>query len=172
MYWEDNVAYNLSTTTSLMQLIWDYQISGNRRSKEVAVSYGEGIKNHLTYTSEHSRIFQTAKSIAQVYQLTEDPDLLLALKKLTVSKGSYGPFVYDPEGYLLLAKDRSFDSTTYKTQTDVGGMINIWEITGIDIWKQMSLRTAKYWNNTYMGKSPFHRIAGNYKNFLHFSSKL
>ena len=41
MYWEDNVAYNLATTTSLMQLIWDYQLSGNRRSKEVAVYYGE-----------------------------------------------------------------------------------------------------------------------------------
>lgn len=168
MYWEDNVAYNLATTTSLMQLIWDYQLSGNRRSKEVAVSYGEGIKNHLTYTSEHSRIFQTAKSIAQVYQLTEDPDLLLALKKLTVSKGSYGPFVYDPETYLLLAKDRTYDSTTYKTQTDVGGMINVWEITGMDVWKQMSLRTAEFWNNTYMGKNPFHRIAGNYKSFLYY----
>jgi hypothetical protein len=168
MYWEDNVAFNYATTTSLMQLIWDYQISGNKRSKEVAISYGEGIKNHLTYTSEQSRIFQTAKSIAQVYQLTEDPDLLLALKKLTVSKGSNGPFVYDPEGYLLLAKDRTYDSTTYKTQTDVGGMINIWEITGIDIWKQMSLRTAEFWNNIYMGKNPFHRIAGNYKNFLYY----
>ena len=33
MYWEDNVAYNLSTTTSLMQLIWDYQISGNTGKK-------------------------------------------------------------------------------------------------------------------------------------------
>lgn len=170
MYWEDNVAFNLATTTSLMQLIWDYHISGNRRSKEVAISYGEGIKNHLTYTSEHSRIFQTAKSIAQVYQLTEDPDLLLSLQKLTLSSGSNGPFVYDPEGYLLLAKDRTFDSTTYKSQTDVGGMINIWEITGIDIWKQMSLRTAEYWNNFYMGKSPFHRIAGNYKSFLYYNS--
>ena len=170
MYWEDNVAFNLATTTNLMQLIWDYQISGNRRSKEVAISYGEGIKNHLTYTTEHSRIFQTAKSIAQVYQLTEDPNLNLALSKLTLSSGSYGPFVYDPEGYLLLAKDRTYDSTTYKTQTDVGGMINVWEITGTDIWKQMALRTAEYWNNTYMGKDPFHRIAGNYKNFLYYNS--
>ena len=170
MYWEDNVAYNLATTTSLMQLIWDYQISGNKRSKDVAVNYGEGIKNYLTYTTEHSRIFQTAKSIAQVYQLTEDPDLLLSLKKLTTSSGSFGPFVYDPETYLLLAKDRTYDSTIYKTQTDVGGIINIWEITGINIWKQMSLRTAEFWNNTYMGKEPFHRIAGNYKNFLYYNS--
>jgi hypothetical protein len=44
--------------------------------------------------------------------------------------------VYDKDGALLLSKIKAYESTTYKTNTDVGSIIEAWKITGSDIFKQ------------------------------------
>ena len=71
---------------------------------------------------------------------------------------------------LLLAKDRTFDSTTYKLSNRcrrndkcMGDYRDGYLETNVSSYH------AEFWNNTYMGKNPFHRIAGNYKNFLYYN---
>jgi hypothetical protein len=176
MYWESEPAFNLATTTSLMKFIWDYQISGNRRSKDVVIDYGEGFKNNFDYTNRYFRTLPNLKTIAHAYQFTGDYDLLLATEKLKNSYSSItnqsGPLVYDVDGALLLSKIKAYDSTTYKTNTDVGSIIEAWKVTGSDIFKQMALRVAEYWRNSKMGRNPLTRVSGIYDNFLFYNSGL
>jgi len=85
---------------------------------------------------------------------------------------SNGPLVYDPETELFVTKNKAFDSTTYKVNTDVGAMIDAWEVTGIDVFKQMALRSAKYFKDQKMGLNPYIRINGKYDIFLFNNTNL
>jgi hypothetical protein len=179
MYWESNSVYNLATSGDILNFIWDYQISGDRRSKDVALSYGVNFKNNFKYNTKLFRTLPNSKHIAHSYQLSGDYEMLLAIEKL---KNSYnttsslssplGPLFYDVDGSLLLSKLRAYGSSTYKTNTDVGSLIETWKVTGSDVFKQMSLRLADYWRNSKMGRSPLVRIYGQYDTFLHYNSGL
>ena len=170
-YWETNSAYNL-TTTSILKFIWDYQITGNRRSKDVVVDYGEAVKNHLDPDVRVFRNLPTLKAIANTYQLTGDYDILLKLLQSKNGEDGNGPLTYDPDTELYITKNKAYDSTTYKTNTDVGSIINAWEVTGDDTFKQMALRTGEYFKNQKMGKNPLIRISGIYDLFLYNNTNL
>jgi hypothetical protein len=176
MYWEDAPAGNLATSGDILNFIWDYQISGDRRSKEVALSYGVGFKNNFNYNQRQFRTLPNIKHIAHAYQLSGDYEMLLSIEKLKNSYSSIvnqsGPLVYDKDGALLLSKIKAYESTTYKTNTDVGSIIEAWKITGSDIFKQMALRLAKYWKDAKMGKDAFTRIYGQYDTFLYYNTDL
>lgn len=171
-YWETNSAYNLATTTSILKFIWDYQITGNRRSKDVVVDYGEAVKNHLDPDARVFRNLPTLKAIANTYQLTGDYDILLKLLQSKNGEDGNGPLTYDPDTELYITKNKAYDSTTYKTNTDVGSIINAWEVTGDNIFKQMALRIGEYFKNQKMGKNPLIRISGIYDLFLYNNTNL
>jgi len=176
MYWEKDPGYNLATSGDILPFIWDYHISGDRRSKDVAIDYGNGFKNNFSYTTRRFRTLPNIKHITHAYQLSGDYEMLLAVEKLKNSYSSIvnqsGPLVYDKDGALLLSKIKAYDSTTYKTNTDVGSFIQSWKVTGSDVFKQIALRLAKYWRNTKMGKDALTRIYGQYDTFLYYNSGL
>jgi len=176
MYWERDPGYNLATSGDILNFIWDYQISGNRRSKDVAIDYGNGFKNNFSYTTRQFRTLPNIKHIAHAYQFSGDYEMLLAVEKLKNSYSSIvnqsGPLVYDKDGALLLSKIKAYESTTYKTNTDVGSIIEAWKVTGSDVFKQMALRLANYWRNAKMGKDALTRIYGQYDTFLYYNTGL
>lgn len=171
-YWETNSNFNLSTTTSLLKFIWDYHITGNKRSKDIVVNYGEAVKNHLDPNLRKFRTLPTLKTVAHAYQFLGDYDIYLKLQQFKNGVDGNGPLVYDPDTELYITKNKAYDSTTYKTNTDVGSIINAWEVTGDDIFKQMALRTGEYWKNSKMGKDPLVRISGIYDLFLYNNTNL
>ena len=171
-YWETNSAFNLSTTTSLLKFIWDYHIAGNRRSKDIALDYGNAVKNHLDPNERVFRALPTLKTIAHAYQFSGDYDIYLKLQQFKNGVDSNGPLIYDPETELFITKNKAYDSTTYKVNTDVGAIIDAWEVTGIDIFKQMALRAAKYFKDQRMGLNPVVRISGKYDTFLFNNTNL
>jgi hypothetical protein len=176
MYWESDSAYNMATSGDILNFIWDYHISGDRRSKEVALDYGNTFKNTFNYNSRLFRTLPNIKHIAHAYQLSGDYEMLLSIEKLKNSYSytapSIGPLVYDKDGALLLSKLKAYLSTTYKTNTDVGSIIEAWKVTGSDVFKQMALRLAKYWRDAKMGKDTLTRIYGQYDTFLYYNTEL
>jgi hypothetical protein len=171
-YWETTSAFNLSTTTSLLKFIWDYHIAGNRRSRDVALDYGNAVKNHLDPDVEVFRALPTLKTIAHAYQFSGDYDLYLKLQQFKNGANSTGPLIYDPDTELFISKNKAYDSTTYKVNTDVGAIIDAWEVTGIDVFKQMALRAAKLFKDQKMGMNPIVRISGKYDIFLFNNTNL
>ena len=110
------------------------------------------------------------------YKIKIDVEGDQAVEKLKNSYTSIvnqsGPLVYDKDGALLISKIKAYESTTYKTNTDVGSIIEAWKITGSDIFKQMALRLAKYWKDAKIGKDAFTRIYGQYDTFLYYNTDL
>lgn len=161
-YWEESTSPSIATTTSLMQFIWDYQISGNRRSAEVVRNFAEGLKAHWKPGMDIWRAFMVLRVIGQAWQFTNDPELLALLEE-TANQS-----VYDPEGEFLMSRDnRPYQSSMYKTNTDVGTMIQLWELLGTQRWHQMALRVSEYWWRKRAGFTPIFRISGHYLNFLY-----
>jgi len=161
-YWEEGAEYSLGTTTSLMQFIWDYQFSGNRRSAEVAHDFSKALKENWSAEKPSWRAFMVLRVLAQAYQFTNDGDLLCLIEE-TANKS-----IYDPEGeFLMSIENRPYGSSLYKTNTDVGIMIHLWELLGTERWHTMALRTSEYWWRNRLGLSPITRISGTYLNFLY-----
>jgi hypothetical protein len=160
MYWERQAVFNMTTSANLNTLIWDYQIGGDRRSKDVAADVGEAFKKHWTPERRDWRIFMTLRTLLQLHGFTGDPEFRRLLEAGASSSA------YDPEGALLLTNDRPYKSTTYKTNSDVGNMIEIEEALGTARWREMARRTARFWFLNLLGQSPLQRISGEYLPFL------
>lgn len=161
-YWEESTSPSIATTTSLMQFIWDYQFSGNRRSGEVVHNFADGLKAHWKPGMDIWRAFMVLRVCGQAWQFTNDPELLVLLEETANLS------VYDPEGEFLMSRDnRPYKSSLYKTNTDVGTMIQLWELLGTQRWHEMSRRVAEYWWRNRAGFTPIFRISGTYLNFLY-----
>lgn len=161
-YWEEETNFTLATTTSLMQFIWDYQLTGNRRSAEVARNFAEALKTHWKSDTRIWRAFMVLRVLGQAWQFTNDPELLVLLEE-TANQS-----VYDPEGeFLMSGSNRPYGSSLYKTNTDVGTMIQLYELLGTQRWHEMALRTSEYWWRSRAGMTPIFRISGRYLNFLY-----
>lgn len=160
-YWEERTDFALGTTTSLHQFIWDYQLGGNLRSAEVVREFAAALKRHWKPDGQAWRVFMVLRVLGQAWQFTNDPELLLLLEE-TANRSAY-----DPEGEFLMTKDRPYGSSLYKTNTDVGTMVELWELLGTERWREMATRTADYWWRKRAGLTPIYRISGHYLNFLY-----
>lgn len=165
MYWEGQAAFNMTTTANLNTLIWDYQIGGDLRSKDVAGEVGKAFKKHWSPENRDWRIFMTLRMLLQLYGFTGDPEYRRMLEAGAASSA------YDPDGALLLTSDRPYKSSTYKTNTDIGNMIEINDALGTARWREMARRTARFWFLNLLGKSPLQRISGEYLPFLAADNK-
>jgi len=160
MYWETHSVFNMTTSANLNTLIWDYQMGGDLRSKDVVAEVGEAFKKHWTPELRDWRIFMTLRMLLQLHGFTGDPEFRRLLEAGAASSA------YDAEGALLLTSDRPYKSSTYKTNTDVGNMIEIEEALGTARWREMARRTANFWFLNLLGQSPLQRISGEYLPFL------
>jgi len=160
MYWERKAVFNMTTSADLNTLIWDYQLAGDRRSKDVVEEVGRAFRKHWTPQKDDWRIFMTLRMLQQLYDFTGEHQFRTMLEAGTAAGA------YDPEGALLLTSKRPYKSSTYKTNTDVGNMIDIYGSLGTARWKEMAARTSWFWFLQLLGKSPLGRISGEYLLFL------
>lgn len=160
MYWECKTVFNMTTTANLNTLVWGYQVGGDLRSKDVLADVGGAFKQHWSPERRDWRIFMTLRMLLQLYGFTGDPEYRALLEAGAASSA------YDPDGALLLTSDRPYKSASYKTNTDVGNMIEIHEALGTARWREMALRTSRFWFLNLLGKSPLQRISGEYIPFL------
>ena len=109
----------------------------------------QGIKKFWTpeVARRDWRQLMLMRLLIQCYQFTWDPDLL-ALAEATTDT------FYDPEGELLLSKNRPYHSSTYKTQVDVAALLDAWRITGQRRYYDMALKVSDYWWKTLLGAWP------------------
>lgn len=89
----------------------------------------------------------STRCLAQAYGLTWDPELR------AIVQASVDLFA-DPEGDIGLTKDRPYHSSTYKTQSDVGALLDMWEILGQPRLREIALEVSQYLWADLLGKTP------------------
>ena len=133
MFWQGNgTQYELSTVADMDQSMLDYYFTGYRRAGEILSNFSNAAKNTLTYDKIHWRALLTLKHIAQVYEVTWEPKLREVIYEIN------NRYMYDPEGMLLLTKQRPYRSTTYKTETDQDTLLLLWQIFKDPLFKEMA----------------------------------
>jgi hypothetical protein len=149
MYWGESAHTNFSSSSNLNQASWDYYLTGSGRARDQMLEYAEGIKKFWTPAIARSdwRQLMLMRLLIQCYQFTWDPKLL-ALAQATTDA------FYDPDGELLLSKNRPYHSSTYKTQVDVAALIDAWRITGERRYYDMAFKVSNYWWKTLLGAWP------------------
>jgi len=160
MYWEREATFNMTTSANLNTLLWDYQMAGDRRSAQVAGDMGRAFQTHWTPELPDWRIFMTLRMLLQLYEFTEDQSFRVMLE------AGARAGAYDADSALLLTKSRPYNSSTYKTNTDVGNMIELYDGLGTARWGEMARRTSEFWFTRLLGESPRTRVSGEFLNFL------
>jgi hypothetical protein len=149
MYWGESAQTNFSSSSNLNQIAWDYYLTGSGRARDQMLEYAQGIKKLWTpeIARRDWRQLMLMRLLIQCYQFTWDPELL-ALARATTDT------FYDPEGELLLSKNRPYHSSTYKTQVDVAALLDAWRITGERRYYDMAFQVSHYWWKTLLGAWP------------------
>jgi len=149
IYWGQTAQTNFSSSSNLNQISWDYYLTGSGRARDQMLEYAEGIKKFWTpeIARRDWRQLMLMRLLIQCYQFTWDPELL-ALAEATTD------MFYDPEGEVLLSKDRPYHSTTYKTQVDVAALLDAWRITGQRRYYDMAWKVSDYWWKALLGAWP------------------
>ena len=163
-YWEARPTLNVSSSSNLDNFVLLYYLTGYRRAKDLVLEYADGAKRFWTVAKAKRdwRGIMTMRLLAQAYAFTWDPELR-ALAEATADT-----FV-DPEGELGLSKDRPYRSTSYKTQVDIAGLLDAWDILGTQRYHDLSVRIAQFWWESFLGKWPifYTNPQGRIANFLY-----
>ena len=149
IYWGGRGYMQHGSATDLDRYVWHYQITGDRRLKDFVEEWADGAKQLWTVARAKRswRILMAFRQISQAYAFTFDP----ALRDLASATAD---IFEDPDGELLLTKERSYHSTTYKTQVDIRGILDAWRIFGEERYHEMALRIARFWWPVYLTASP------------------
>lgn len=138
-YWEGFTRPSLGTHTNLDQFLLDYYLTGNPRAKAGVLEYAEGVKRWWQQNQSDWRILAVLRAINRAYSLTWDPELRLIQEQILNT-------VYDPNSpVFLIAKGRPYNSSTYKTQEDLAGLIEGWELHGTARYRNIATATSRYW---------------------------
>lgn len=149
-YWGSAARMEISSSTNFNNYLWFYHLSGYRRAKDCVEQYAEGIKRAWSpaAAARTSRIIALLRLLVQCYGLTGDHELYDLAEATT-------DLFEDREGDLLLTKDRSYKSSSYKTQVDIRGLIDAWHILGNSRYRDLAVTIAKHWWNQQLGTSGF-----------------
>ncbi len=147
-YWQDGTSFNKQDNTSLQHILFDYYLTGNRRSGELIRQFAEGMKQawEPVAVTKRKRKVMTFRALLHAYQLTHDPDLR-PLVEATIS------YVYDPEGVTGLTKNKELGAT-YKARCAVRALIEGWNTFGTPQYYDMARRMSEHKWNRYLGTSP------------------
>lgn len=141
LYWEQQTTDTLSTTSDFNRSLADYYLTGYRRGGDIVQLYADNVARSWHPESRAARVILKTRLLAQAYSHTWDP-YLRALIEGTLTEGAY-----DPDGSLLLTKNRPYRSTTYKTPTDQDVFVELYEVLGNRRSKDMGTKLAEYWWN-------------------------
>jgi hypothetical protein len=161
-YWSGKPVADLFCTADMNHFLWLYQLTGCRRAREFVEEYAEGYKRNRVSSF---RPIMTMRMCAQTYSLTWDPVLRELAETLSDTK------IADPDGALGLNKNQSGGTygTTYKTQMDINGLLDAWQILGNQRFYDISMKVSKYWWQTLLGDWPieYTNPQGRIGNFLY-----
>jgi len=148
MPWSGPARMNYSSTTNMNLIAWDYYLTGNRRAKDVMFDFAEGAKRYWTPVgaARDGRPLMVFRALVQTYAFTLDP-VLRAMAEATTDQ------FYDPQCELALTKNRPY-SSTYKTQVDLRGIEDGWQILGGDRYHEMLMKMAARWWTPLLGSWP------------------
>jgi len=149
IYWGQRCEMQHGSATDLHRFIWHYQLTGDRRVRDFVEEWAEGVKKHWTPSTAKGswRILMAFRQISQAYSYNFDPDLRdLASATADIFE--------DPDGELLLTKNRPYHSSTYKTQVDIRGLVDAWQIFGDERYRRMARRISELWWPNYLKCPP------------------
>lgn len=139
-HWQGSPLMELSSSSDLNNFLYDYYVTGSRRAREMVEEYSAGIKKFWTPEKARRewRGLMLTRMLAQAYSFNWDSELLELLEATTDA-------FCDEEGALGLSKDRPYRSSTYKTQVDLLGLYDAWEITGSPRYYRLMRDVSKFW---------------------------
>ncbi|MCD6359673.1 MAG: hypothetical protein J7M38_02340 [Armatimonadetes bacterium] len=152
-FWESATYAHISSSSNVNNWAWMYYLTGDRRARDVALEYFEGLKRWWTPAAarRNARQLVLVRMLNGGWAMTWDPELR-ALADATMD------CIADPDAELGYTQNRSkFDqpaSTLYKTQVDIRALIEIWRTTGDERYHRMALKTARYWWQRSLAKWP------------------
>lgn len=127
MYWETMSTFSMSTTSNLHRGMLDYYLTGYRRGGDIIRQFADGMAEAWDPATRDWRAILTLRLLAQAYGFTWDERLRALIEKTAFDAEAR---IYDPEGEVLLSKDRPYQSSTYKTPTDVDVFIEVGDLLG------------------------------------------
>ncbi len=146
-YWGKGSSFNISSSTDLNQFLWLYYLTGYRRAKDAVAEFGEGLKRGWQPGRRDWRPLMVFRTLTQCYGFTWDPRLR------ALAEGTFDAFT-DGAGELLLTKNRPYNSSSYKTQVDVRGIIEGWRLLGDPKYRRTALALAWHWWHLNVGTFP------------------
>jgi hypothetical protein len=149
LYWQGGSGFNISSSTDLDQFLHCYQLTGNRRARDVVLQFADGAKRDWTPAklAREWRALMTMRTLVQAYGFTWDEELR-AMAEATADT------FCDPRGEIGLTKDRPYNSSTYKTQVDVAALLDAWEILGAPRYRDLARKAAEHWWAALLGNTP------------------
>ena len=163
-YWEGNPSMACSSSSNLDNFILDYHLTGYRRAREHVLEYADGMKRFWTPAKARTawRGLMVMRLLAQAYAFTWDLELR-ALAEATTDTFA------DPEGEIGLSKERPYRSSTYKTQVDIAGLLDAWQIFGTRRYYDLSMKVSQFWWRNNLGGWPifYCNPQGRIGNFLY-----
>jgi len=163
-YWEGSPGMEISSSSDLYQFLWFYHMSGYRRAKDIVLEYADGMKRWWTPAKARrcGRAIMAMRLLAQAYGLTWDPELRALADGTT-------DVLADPQGAIGLTKKRAYGSSTYKTQVDIAGFLDAWNILGAPRYRELCMKISNFWWRSLLGKWPifYCNPQGRIGNFLY-----
>jgi hypothetical protein len=121
LYWEYARTFQMTTTTDINRSIYDYYINNYRRGKDIVEEFREAMIAEWTYDYPDFRAIQVLRLLDQIYTFTWDNDIRILLEKTMFGN----PRILDEQSEVLIPKERAYDSSIYKTPTDVDVFVNV-----------------------------------------------
>jgi len=162
--WGDRTTEMKSSSTDLNQFIWLHHVTGHRRARDCVLEYIDGLKRSWTMSKPKKswRAIMLLRTLTQCYAFTWDP----ALKVMADMTGDH---LHDPESAIALTKERPYRGSPYKTQVDVSGLVEAWNIFGQKRYHDMALKVSRHWWDQWVGIWPVFYVnhQGLMANFLY-----
>jgi len=146
-YWGKGSYPNVSSSTNLDQFLWMYHLTGYRRVKDAVESAAEGLKHDWHATKQNWRVLMVFRMLTQCYGFTWDPELR------ALAEGTFDAFS-DPQGEVLITKNRPYGSSTYKIGVDVRALIEAWRLFGLPKYRDTARRVSRFLWAGVLGRLP------------------
>ena len=150
-YWEGRSYFTFGGTTNLKNFMRMYYLTGDRRARDQVLEFTDGAKRFWTPArARHSwRQLKAMWVLMLAYSFNWDPEMR-ALADATTDTFE------DRESALALTKNRPYRSSTYKLGGDVTALIDAWEITGADRYRDLALKSCNWLWKNLTGYRPIH----------------
>lgn len=147
-YWgTQDSTYGGGGPNSLNQYLWDYYLTGYRRSGDIVSNYAEGIKQWWQPGRPSYYILKTLRNLVLAYSFEWDQELQPLIK-------DYLAQLYDPRSEVAIKPGALTGFSTRKTEEDTLGLLEVSELLDDSRLKEIASRLARYNWMQSLGDSP------------------